>query len=128
MEYELGAPIGLRDIVQEPSDFDMVLDSNTSPGTVSQAGILQIALDLQSDLSRSSRGVGWANGYCGIVIGTSATRSACFRDRGSTPDTISRSCFFFFPKCPLAYDIEDHLLKSSDVVGPSSSKSELLPL
>ena len=95
----------------------MVLDSNTSSGTVSHMGILQIALDLQSDLSRSSRGVGWANGYCGIVIGTSAARSACFLDRGSTPDTISRSCFFFFPKCPLAYDIQDHLLKSSDMEG-----------
>ena len=32
-----------------------------------------------------------------------------------TVDMISRTCVFFFPKCPLTYDIEDHLLKSSDI-------------
>ena len=69
----------------------------TTVNTLVFIGISWIfTLDLQWNLSRSSRGVGWANGYWSIVTGTSETRCAWFRDRGNAPDMISRACVFFF--------------------------------
>ena len=90
--------------------IEIPIDPTTVNALVFDHISLNFALDLQWNLARSSRGVGWANGDWGIVTGTSATRSARFRGPRSTPDTISRACFFF--KWSFDYT---HLLKSSDV-------------
>ena len=47
-------------------------------------------------LTQSSIGVGWANGYCPIVIVTNTFCLAGLRARRKPPDTISRVSFFFF--------------------------------
>ena len=53
-------------------------------------------LRLQIDLARSSRGVGWANGYCPMLIVTNTFCLARFWARRKPPDTISR-VFVIFP-------------------------------
>ena len=51
---------------------------------------------LQIDLAPSSRGVGWANGYCGVVTSARAIHCARFRSSRSTPNTISDPALFVF--------------------------------
>ena len=45
---------------------------------------------LQMHLSPSSGGVGWANGYCGILIATRTQRLASFWGPGKPGNTISK--------------------------------------
>ena len=51
---------------------------------------------LQMDRSRSSRGVGWSNGYWGIVTSKRTPRLARLEVRRKSLNMISRPCVFFF--------------------------------
>ena len=50
---------------------------------------------LQMDRSRSSGGVGWSNGYWGIVTSKRTPRLARLEGRRKSLNMISSLCFFF---------------------------------
>ena len=54
------------------------------------------AASLQMDRSRSSGGVGWSNGYWGIVTSKRTPRLARLEVRRKSLNMISSLCFFFF--------------------------------
>ena len=66
--------------------------SQLFPQNLNFSGILRNLepVRLQMDLSPSSGGVGWANGYCGVLIATHTQRVASFWGSGKPGNTISR--------------------------------------
>ena len=70
------------------------------------------AASLQMDRSRSSGGVGWSNGYWGIVTSKRTPRLAHLEVRRKSLNMISSLCFFYFV---FLLQGSAHLLKSSDI-------------
>ena len=102
VEYEPRSPLELRDSSRKPLVFpDLSHPPNTLRHYREPLILLEISenspASLQINLARSSRGVGRANKYYGIVIVTRAVRCARFWGRKSPPNMFSDSALFFFP-------------------------------
>ena len=116
VEYEPRSALELRDSSRKPLMFlALSHPSNTLRHYREPMILLEISeispASLQINLARSSRGVGRANKYYGIVIVTRAVRCARFWDRKSPPNMFSDSALFFFLFCNTR---RYHLVKSSD--------------
>ena len=104
VEYEPRSPLELRDSSRKPLVFS---DLSHPPNTLRHSLILleiseNSPASLQINLARSSRGVGRANKYYGIVIVTRAVRCARFWGPKIPPNMFSDSALFspFFATDP----------------------------